>query len=223
MDDTTECEIACDIKGKERKKEVNFLRLFFTTHLPHNFHKSKIRTWTHVAQLPSPWALSEGPFNRKMCRCIFFCLSLFFLAHWFTLFLLCGCWPNQLKRMLKSIFHYTALSAYLWCVFMQNVAHLHIFLLWIVLTSQRATRTSFCCSENGSSSFMWSVYFSPSDPNLSLHHFIFFSSPSDCLFKNGFCGHMNSKYPKVTKSPDSASSLNCHAKNEWDLSMPLPV
>lgn len=117
--------------------------------------------------------------DHSIGKCVgvfFFFVSLFFfLAHWFTLFLLCGCWPNQLKRMLKSIFHYTALSAYLWCVFMQNVAHLHIFLLWIVLTSQQATRTSFCCSENGSSSFMWSVYFSLSDPNLSLH-FLFVSA-----------------------------------------------
>lgn len=120
VDDTSECEFARAVK---RKKDIKLLGLFFTAYLPHNFHKSKIGTWTRVAQLPSQWALSEGPFNRKMCGCI--CLFFFSsLAHPFPF---CGCWPNQLKRVLKTVFHYTAKSMHLWCIFMQHDLHLHIF------------------------------------------------------------------------------------------------
>lgn len=59
---------------------------------------------------------------------------------------------------------------HLWCIFMQHVLHLHIW-IWIDLPSQRASHTSFYRHENGSSAFnkhRLSVYFSLVQPDLCL-------------------------------------------------------
>lgn len=160
-DDTTECKFA-----RVEKKSQPF-KLSSITQLLTNFHKSRIRTWTHVAQLPLPRALSEGPFNRKMCKCI--CIFFFF-----SLSLLCGFWPHKLKTVLKTVLHYTAQSVHLWCVFMQYGLHLHIFAM---------DRPDQCKWKSYLFSLLWkwviciffflntqrlSVYFCPTHPDLCL-------------------------------------------------------
>lgn len=142
LDDTTECEFARAVK-KKNAKNIKLLRLFFT--FPTTFAKSKIGTWTHVAQLPSPRALSEGPFNRKMCRCI--CLFFFSsLVHPFPsldadLTSWNGCW--------KAFFIIIQLKVCTCGVYLCSTSFIYIFLQWIDLTSQQASHTFFAAMKMG--------------------------------------------------------------------------
>lgn len=148
-----------------------------------------------------------------MCRCIFF----FFLAHWFTLFLLCGCWPNQLKRMLKkkSIFHYTALRTYsclcrmsLICIFFHygrswpvsrrlvhlcvavKMSHLHLCEVFVLVSQIWIYHATFLlCSTSGCFD-------------------IFFLKKKGCWVVDTWTQNTHR-----SRSPDGAWSLSLHAQS----------
>lgn len=107
--DTNECESERSRRRQALKFFLFFSFLFFTTYTFFtNFTKVKIRTWTCVAQLPSPRALSEGPLDRKTCGCIRLCFAL-----WFSLFLLVDADLTGSNRCWKPSLHYAAQSMHL--------------------------------------------------------------------------------------------------------------
>lgn len=132
---------------KRKKKNVFFFSYFFNTFLA-TFTKVKserelvlLNFYRHEHFLKDHW----------IGKCVGVSDFLFFFfALCFSPFLLCRCWPNQLKWVLKTVFHYTAKSMHLACIFMQHVLHLHI---WTEPTSLQTSHISFCFHKNGCSVF----------------------------------------------------------------------
>lgn len=129
-----------------------------------------------------------------------------------------GCW--------KPFFIIIQLKVCTCGVYLCSISFIYIFLLWIDLTSQQASHTSFCCYENGSSAFKkhrLSVYFSLTRPNLCL---CFSCSRWDYLFKKKKkravelrmhlnSEHLHAKKRGVHKNPVSAWSFYLVSVLTW--------
>lgn len=153
-----------------------------------------------------------------MCRCIFFFFfCLFFLAHWFTLFLLCGCWPNQLKRMLKSSFHYTALRTYLYLCRMLLI-YIFFYYGWSWPVSREIV--CLCVGVKMGRLHLCEVFILVSQSWIypSTFFFFFLCSTSGCLLKKG-CRVADTQTQNIhrSQSPGSAWTFNLHAESERDL------